>query len=117
MHAVMLFAGDADARAVDLGQTVDVEDLDTKFVGDTLTHLLTPALGSDDALAQVELIAQATLLDLLGKQQRIAGRARDDGGMQILHHLQLFFGVAGTHGDGHGAQALTAQLEADAGSP
>ena len=117
MHAVMLFAGDADARAVDLGQTVDVEDLDAKLVGDALAHLLAPALGADDALAQVELITQAALLDLLGKQQRIAGRARDDGGMQILHHLQLFFGVAGTHGDGHGAQALTAQLEADAGSP
>ena len=64
MHAVMLFAGDADARAVDLGQTVDVEDLDAQFVGDTLAHLLAPALGADDALAQVELVAQAALLHI-----------------------------------------------------
>ena len=113
----MLFAGDADARAVDLGQTVDVEDLDAKLVGNALAHLLAPALGADDALAQVKLVAQAALLDLLGKQQRIAGRARDNGGAQILHHLQLLFGVAGAHGNGHGAQALAAQLEADAGSP
>ena len=114
---MMLFAGDADARTVDLGQAVDVEDLDTQFVGDALAHLLAPTLGADNALAQVELVAQAALLDLLGQQQRIAGRARDDGGMQILHHLQLLLGVAGAHGDGHGAQALAAQLEADAGSP
>ena len=117
MHALMLFAGDTDARAVNLGQTVDVEDLDTQLVGDALTHLLAPALGADDALAQVELVAQSALLDFLGKQQRIAGRARDDGGAQVLHHLQLLFSVTGTHGDGHGAQALATQLEADAGSP
>ena len=117
MHAMMLFAGDADARAVDLGQAIDIEDLDAQLVGDALAHLLTPTLGADDALAQVKLIAQAALLDLLGKQQRIAGRARDDGGMQVLHHLQLLFGIAGAHRDGHGAQALAAQLEADAGSP
>ena len=113
----MLFTGDADARAVDLGQTVDVEDLDAKLVGDALAHLLAPALGADDALAQVKLVPQAALLDLLGKQQRIAGRARDDGGAQVLHHPQLLFGVAGAHRDGHGAQALAAKLEADAGSP
>ena len=68
VHAMMLFAGDADTRAVDLGQAVDVEDLDAQFVGDALTHLLAPTLGADNALAQVKFIAQAALLNLLGKQ-------------------------------------------------
>ena len=114
VHAVVLTARNADARAVHLGQTIDV---DAHLVGDAVAHLVTPTLGADHAFAQVKLIAQAALADFLGQQQRIAASAGDNGGVQVLHHLQLLFRVAGAHGDGHGAQTLAAQLEADTGSP
>ena len=103
MHTVMRLAGNADARAVDLGQAVDVEDFDAQLVRNTVAHLLAPALGTDNALLQVELVTQAALGDFLGEQKRVARRAGDDRGMQILHHLKLLLGVAGTHRNRHSA--------------
>ena len=44
MHAVMSLTGDANARAVNLGQAVDIEDFDAQLVRDAVAHLLTPAL-------------------------------------------------------------------------
>ena len=67
--------------------------------------------------AQIELVAQAALGDLLCQQQGVARGRGDNGRAQVLHHLELFFGVARAHGNGHGAQALGAQLETDAGRP
>ena len=114
---MMSLTGNADARAVNLGQAVDIEDFDAQLVRDAVTHLLAPALGADDALLQVELVTQAALGDFLGEQKRVARRAGDDRGMQVLHHLKLLLSVAGTHRDRHGAQALAAKLEADACGP
>jgi len=65
----------------------------------------------------VNLVAQVALGDLLGEKQRVGAGGADDRGLQILHHLQLLLGVARPHGNGHGAQALGAQLETDAGRP
>ena len=44
-------------------------------------------LGADDALLQVNLVAQVALGDLLGEQQRVGAGGADDRGLQILHHL------------------------------
>lgn len=35
---------DADARSVDLGQSVDIVEFDAQFAGNAVTHLLTPSL-------------------------------------------------------------------------
>ena len=103
MHTVVSLAGDADARAVNLGQAIDIEDFDAQLVRDAVAHLLAPALGTDNALLQVELVAQAARGYFLGEQKCVARRAGDDRGMQVLHHLKLLLGVAGTHRDRHGA--------------
>ena len=117
VHAVVGVAGNADARAVHLGEAVNVVNLDAQLVLNAVAHLLAPALGADDALLQVNLVAQVALGDLLGEKQRVGAGGADDRGLQILHHLQLLLGVARPHGNGHGAQALGAQLETDAGRP
>ena len=104
-------------RAVDLRQTVDVVDLDAQLVLNAVAHLLAPALRSDDALPQVKAVANGALPDLLGQQKRIRARGGENRRLQILHHLQLLLGVAGAHGDGHGSEALRAELEADARRP
>ena len=52
VHARIVFAVDADARAVDLRQAVDIVQLDAQTLADALAHLLAPALGADDALLQ-----------------------------------------------------------------
>ena len=49
MHAVVLAARDTDARTVNLGETVDVKDLDAQLVLDALAHLFAPTLRADDA--------------------------------------------------------------------
>lgn len=75
MHTVVSLAGDANARAVNLGQAIDIEDFDAQLVRDAVAHLLAPALGTDNALLQVELVAQAARGYFLGEQKRIARRA------------------------------------------
>ena len=55
--------------------------------------------------------------DLLGQKQRVRAGGAQHGGLQVLHHLQLLLGVAGPHRHGHRAQALGAQLKADARRP
>ena len=117
MHGGIRLAVDANARAVDLGQAVDVVELDAELIGDAPAHLLSPALGADDALAQLDLIANAALGNLLGQQQRIRTRSAQNRAFKVLHHLELLFRVARPHGDGHSAQTLAAGLEADAGGP
>ena len=113
----MRVAADADAGSVDLGQPVDVVDGDAHLVLDAFAGLLAPTLGSDDAALQVDLVAQAALVDLFGEQQRIRAGRGNDRGSQVLHHLQLLVGIAWTGRDGHGAQALATELKADAGCP
>ena len=71
MHARPVLAADADARAVDLGEAVDVEEVDVEAVLDALTGLGTPALGADDAVLEAELVLETALLDLLGEKQGV----------------------------------------------
>ena len=117
MHAGVVLAVDADAGTVDLGQAVDVVEFDAEFFGDAFAHRLAPALGTDDTFLQVDLVLDAALFDLLGEEQGIGGCGAEDGGLHVDHHLELFVGVAGTHGDGHGAEFFRACLEADARGP
>ena len=107
----------AHAGAVDLGEAVDVVELHAELAGDALAHLLAPALAADEALGEGELVADALLGDALGKQKGVARGGAQHRGLQVDHHAQLLFGVARAHGDGHGAKALGAELEADARGP
>ena len=104
-------------RSVNFGQSVDVVQLDAKLGGNAVTHFLAPALRTDDAFFQVDLVFDATLADFLRQQQSIGGCGAQHRGLQIHHHLQLLFRVARPHGNRHSAQLLAAVLEADAGSP
>ena len=113
----MRITADADARAVDLRQAVDVVGIDAEFLADGLAHLLAPALRADDALAQVDLVLDAALLDLLGQEQGIGARRTEDCALHVHHHLQLLLRIAGAHRHGHGAELLAAGLEADTRRP
>ena len=117
MHACVVLAADADAGTVDLGQTVDVVKFDAEFFGDALSHGFAPALGTDDAFFQVDLVLEASLLDLFSEEQSVRRRGTEDGGLHVDHHLELFIGVAGAHRDAHGAEFFRAGLEADTGGP
>ena len=44
VHSAVFLAADADARSVDLGQSVDIVEFDAQFAGNAVTHLLTPSL-------------------------------------------------------------------------
>ena len=117
MDAAIVIAAHAHARAIDLGEAVDVVELDAQLVGDALAHLLAPALGTNEALGEGELVTDALLGDTLGQKQGVRRGGAQDGGLQVLHHAQLLLGVARAHGDGHGAHALGTELEADTCGP
>ena len=57
------------------------------------------------------------MLDHFREQQRVGRGAAEHGGLQIDHHFQLFFRIAGAHGDSHSAEAFYAGLKARAGCP
>ena len=117
MHGTIGLAVDADAGTVDLGQAIDVIEFDAELVGDATAHLLAPAFRADDALAQPDLVADATLGYLLGKTQRVRARRAKHRALEVHHHLELLVGVARAHGNCHGAKQLASRLEADAGRP
>ena len=117
MDAAIVIAAHAHARAIDLSEAVDVVELDAQLVGDALAHLLAPALGTNEALREGELVADAFLGNALGQKQGVRRGGAQDGGLQVLHHAQLLLGVARAHGNGHGAHALGTELEADACGP
>ena len=63
----------------------------------------------------MDLVRDAALLNLLRQKERIRGSGAQNGRFEIHHHLQLLVGVAGSHGNRHRAELLTAVLETDAG--
>ena len=117
VHAALVRAAHADARAVHLGEAVNVVQLDAELVRDAAAHLVAPALAADDALSQVDFVADAALFDLLGQQQRVGRRGAEHRALHVLHHAQLLIRVAGAHRDDHRAELLRAVLEADARGP
>ena len=117
VHAALIVTADTDAGSVDLREAIDIINLDAEFALDAVPHFFAPALGTDHALLQVDLILQALLFDLLGQKKRIGGCRTENRRFHILHELQLFFRIAGSHGDRHGAELFRAVLEADARRP
>ena len=108
MHAAFVIARNTDARTVYFRKAVDVIDLHTQFIGDTLAHLVTPALGSDDRTLKIQLITHASLGDLFSQEKRIrAGRAKN-GRLHVLHEADLLIGIARPHGNRHRTKALGA---------
>ena len=108
MHAAFIIARNTNAGTVYFRKTVDVIDLHAQFISDTLTHLVTPTLGSDDRALKIQLITHATLGDLFGQEKRIrAGRAKN-GRLHVLHEADLLIGIARPHGNRHRTKALGA---------
>ena len=71
MHAAFVVAAHADAGAVDLGEAVDIVELDPQFRGDAAAHFLAPAFRADDALFEMDLVADAAAGDFLRQQQSV----------------------------------------------
>ena len=117
MHAIVLVARNANARSIDFGKTVDVEDLDAQLGFNTMAHLFAPTLGTYNALLQSKLVADAALGNCLGKEQSIGGSGAQNSRLQVFHHAQLLFGVAWTQRNRHSAQLFSTKLEADASRP
>ena len=117
VHSGVILAVDADAGSVDFSQSVNIIQLNAQLCGNALAHLLAPALGSDNALFEVDLVRDAALLDLFRQKKSVGRRRAQNCGLKVHHHLQLLVGVAGSHGDRHRAEFLTAVLEADTCSP
>ena len=117
VHGGVGLTVDTDARAIDLGKAVNVVELHTQLVGDAGTHLLTPTLGADDALAQLDAVLNTPSLNLLGQLKGVGTGGAQHGRTKILHELKLLVRVARSHGQGHSAQALATRLESGAGGP
>ena len=117
MHACVVLAVDADTGSIDLCQSVNIIQFNAELRGDALAHLLAPALRADDALLEMNLISNASLFNLLGQKQRIRRSCTQNSRLQVHHHLKLFVGVAGSHGNGHCAELLTSVLETDSRRP
>jgi len=104
-------------RPVDLGQPVDVVQLDAEFAGDPAPHLLAPPLRADQPLGQRQRVPDAAARDLLRQQQGVGTRRAQHRRLEVPHHLQLLVGVARSHRDRHRADALRTRLEPDPGGP
>ena len=117
VHPCVVLAVDGDAGAVYFGESVDIVKLHAEFVGDAVSHLFAPAFGTDHTFFQADLVFYTALFDLFGQEQSVGRGGAENGGLHIFHETDLFIGVAGAHGHGHGAQLFRAQLEADAGGP
>ena len=78
---------------------------------DRLAQPLRPRLGAEDAGAQVE---PRRLGDVVGDRERVARRAAEDLGAEILEQLRLARRVAAGRGDDRAAEPLGAVVEAEA---
>ena len=87
MHTRLITAVDADSWTVDFGESVDIVEFDSQFIPDSLTHLLSPAFGTDHAFLQADLILDSALFNLFCKEQGIRRSRADYGALHIRHHL------------------------------
>ena len=71
MDTVVVTAVDADSRTVDLGQTVDVVDVDAQVLAYGLPGLDAPELRTDYPLAEPDAVTEVTLPDLLREKECI----------------------------------------------
>ena len=74
-------------------------------------QLLRPRLGAEDACAERQ---PRGVLDVVGDRERVARRAAEDLGAQVLEQLRLARGVAARRGDGRAAEPLGAVVQTEA---
>jgi hypothetical protein len=100
-----------DAGAHDLGQAIDVEGRQRERGLDLLAESLGPRLGAEDAGAQPQ---PRHVLDVVGDRERVAGRAAEDLGPQVLEQLRLTGSVPARSGHDRAAEPLGAVVKAEA---
>ena len=107
MQAVALPAFSGNARPHDLGETVVIRRPDPQALVDLGAHGLRPGLGAEETVPQGQAMGvDAHLHHHIGHLQGIGGRADQGGGLEILHDLDLAFGVAGRDRDDRGPETL-----------
>ena len=116
MQAVRLRALHGHARAHDFGQAVHVAVLDAQLLADVLAHAFGGGLGAEDAGRDLEVDCRVVshLDGGVGDEQRIGGRASENIGAQVLHHLDLALRVSRGGGDDRAARGLAAVVRAQA---
>ena len=117
MDALIIFTADANAWAIDFRQTINIIQLNAQLLGNAIPHLLSPALRTNDTLAEIQLICHTTLLDFLCQQQSVRRCSTENTALHILHHLQLLVRITRAHRHSHSPQLLSTSLKADTGSP
>ena len=80
MDTPLIGAVDTDTRTVNFRQTVNIIKLDTKSLGNGLSHLLAPSLRAENAFFKMDLVSYAPLVYPLRKQQRIGGCGSNNSG-------------------------------------
>ena len=99
------------ARPHHLRQAVDVDGRQLERGLDRLAQSLRPRLGAEDAGAQVE---PRRLGDVVGDRERVARRAAEDLGAEVLEQLRLARRVPAGRRDDRAAEPLGAVVEAEA---
>ena len=117
MHALVILAVNADARTVDLCQSIDIIQLNPEFIRNALPHFFAPAFRSDDTFLQADFVADPLFRYLFRKEKCVTGCCREDSRLHVDHKLKLFRRIARPHGHDHRPQLLRAVLETDTGCP
>ena len=115
VHTRLLLAFECNTGAGGLGETVDIVCLDAESLLDIAAHFFCPGLSSEDTCLEVEGVGRdAHLLESFADVCGIGGSAADDGGVEILHKLDLTFGVTRGHGKSQTANLMRASVESEA---
>ena len=118
MDAVVVRALDAGPRPVKLGHAHDVEELHpAEELRNLAPHGHRRALRAVDHLLQVDLVADAPFVHLLGHKQAHGGGAAQHGALQVHQEFTVHVDVARPHRDGQGPQLLHPRLEAHPRGP
>ena len=107
-----VFAGDkllGNTGPHHLGKPVNVGRVNTAASLDRLAHGVGPGLGPKDAQTQRQRLGIHSLaLHLVGNVQHVGRGHHDDVRLEILHQLDLLFGLPPGHGNNCTAQLLSA---------
>ena len=115
VHAGLRRALKADARARQLGQTVNIIRLNAQRVLDVLAHFLTPRLGAEDTGLERDLFGgQAHFLHGLADVSGIGRRAAQNGRGEVADEHDLTLGVTRGGRDGQTADLMAAAVESGA---
>ena len=97
MQAAPLGAFHGDARAHDLGKTVDVAVLDAQFATNLVSHMFGSGLCAEDRTRKIEVLRRviAHFDSRIGDEQSVRRSCAQDIDPEVLHDLDLALGVAG----------------------